>query len=560
MKTSNKHVSNSFGFTIVELLVVIVVIGILAAITIVTYAGISQKAIAASLQSDLSNAATALKNFQVDNGTYPTTISTNCTTNPDTSTNKCLKVSSGNSYNYIPGSSNGSNYQSFSLTATNPSLSYSYIVTDNGKIASLAPAPLNPVADWLATSQGDHYGNYYDLVGKSWATVTRSTPKTIYDPNTQHIYDVPANYLGITPRSDGKSGVEATVEEARTNYLTNSYGAANNGSNWTTGWSLSGSTVGTPTYSLVTGLYGNTAQRIQYTGIVGDTGTGSTYLQPLIQATAKGSFSAGDSATVTAYIKGQLTGVTAHISLYAYDINNIQVGSGVFTSNFSSSSNWTQLSVNYPSLPTNTSYLVSYFFISGIGPGTSVDLSVGAIQLEKGAFATSYIPTTTTAVTRNADVVTVPTTGWNLSAGTLVGVSGQPPLTDTNPAMVARVYTNVSDVFGLATTPTTYGGEFWDFSGGNSQKAQAAWVTGYRSIAGVWTDGTLATVYLNGGTAVNSSGNTSNASSFGTAYIGCFHASAYFYDGPIQRLTVYNLALSSGNVSTVTSAVQNGPQ
>lgn len=37
------------GFTIVELLVVIVVIAILAAITIVSFTGISQKAVAASL-------------------------------------------------------------------------------------------------------------------------------------------------------------------------------------------------------------------------------------------------------------------------------------------------------------------------------------------------------------------------------------------------------------------------------------------------------------------------------------------------------------------------------
>ncbi|MFZ2125552.1 MAG: prepilin-type N-terminal cleavage/methylation domain-containing protein, partial [Candidatus Saccharimonadales bacterium] len=52
----NDYQSTNRGFTIVELLVVIVVIGILAAITIVSYAGISQRAVAVSLQSDLASA------------------------------------------------------------------------------------------------------------------------------------------------------------------------------------------------------------------------------------------------------------------------------------------------------------------------------------------------------------------------------------------------------------------------------------------------------------------------------------------------------------------------
>ena len=84
------------AFTIVELLVVIVVIGILAAITIVTYSGISQKAVEASLQSDLSGASKQLKLSQVDNGNYPTTVSTDCNDEPDTLTNKCIKLSPGN--------------------------------------------------------------------------------------------------------------------------------------------------------------------------------------------------------------------------------------------------------------------------------------------------------------------------------------------------------------------------------------------------------------------------------------------------------------------------------
>jgi prepilin-type N-terminal cleavage/methylation domain-containing protein len=55
------------GFTIVELLIVIVVIGILAAITIVAYNGIQDRARISSVSSALSQASKKLAIYQVDN-------------------------------------------------------------------------------------------------------------------------------------------------------------------------------------------------------------------------------------------------------------------------------------------------------------------------------------------------------------------------------------------------------------------------------------------------------------------------------------------------------------
>ncbi|MNQ19996.1 Fimbrial protein precursor [compost metagenome] len=56
------------GFTIVELLIVIVIIGILAAITIVAYNGIQDRARQSKIDSDLSNIATAIKSAQALTG------------------------------------------------------------------------------------------------------------------------------------------------------------------------------------------------------------------------------------------------------------------------------------------------------------------------------------------------------------------------------------------------------------------------------------------------------------------------------------------------------------
>jgi len=59
------------GFTIVELLIVVVVIAILAAITIVSYNGITRNAQNSERVSDISAIQKALELHYVDNGNYP---------------------------------------------------------------------------------------------------------------------------------------------------------------------------------------------------------------------------------------------------------------------------------------------------------------------------------------------------------------------------------------------------------------------------------------------------------------------------------------------------------
>lgn len=59
------------GFTIVELLIVIVVIAILAVISIVVYNGIQNRAADSAVQSDLRNMGSVLMNYNVLNGRYP---------------------------------------------------------------------------------------------------------------------------------------------------------------------------------------------------------------------------------------------------------------------------------------------------------------------------------------------------------------------------------------------------------------------------------------------------------------------------------------------------------
>lgn len=68
---SNK--TSRHGFTIVELLIVIVVIAILATISIVAYRGIQERARATEVSAGLTQSRNKLELYKVDNGTYPTT-------------------------------------------------------------------------------------------------------------------------------------------------------------------------------------------------------------------------------------------------------------------------------------------------------------------------------------------------------------------------------------------------------------------------------------------------------------------------------------------------------
>jgi prepilin-type N-terminal cleavage/methylation domain-containing protein len=83
------------GFTVIELIVAIAIIGILTALAFVSYADITNRVVVASLKHNLSNNDTKLKAYSSNYGSYPTTLgSNNCPSAPIIDNSYCLQSSS----------------------------------------------------------------------------------------------------------------------------------------------------------------------------------------------------------------------------------------------------------------------------------------------------------------------------------------------------------------------------------------------------------------------------------------------------------------------------------
>ncbi len=228
----NKKINAYSAFTIVELLVVIVVIAILAAISFVAYNGVSSRAVASSLKSDLEQASKQIKMYQVDNGYLPSGLepNTNCLRDSVNvaDTDYCLKASSGASFSYIY---NGiSSPLSFDLLLSKNGIIYHVTDSISPELYNVPSAPQSLTAiasgslrinlSWTApnSDSGSPITAYKIYRGissgsESWmvdvGNVTSYSDMTA-NPNTTYYYKI----LAINANGNGQYSNESNAQTA----------------------------------------------------------------------------------------------------------------------------------------------------------------------------------------------------------------------------------------------------------------------------------------------------------------------------------------------------------
>lgn len=134
MKWVIRNKNKNEGFTIIELIVVVVVIGVLAAITIVSYSGLRNKAIIGSIQVSLEENTKLLKMYYAENGLYPNSLDSNyCPNSPIIDNRYCLKPSAGHSFLYT------GNNNSFELVDDYNDSEIAYKINESGVFDKYTP-------------------------------------------------------------------------------------------------------------------------------------------------------------------------------------------------------------------------------------------------------------------------------------------------------------------------------------------------------------------------------------------------------------------------------------
>lgn len=260
-------------------------------------------------------------------------------------------------------------------------------------------------------------------VGSPIGTFSRTggatKPATYIDESGTIQTDIASNTARFTQGYYGTAGFVAQpgllIEGASTNLLKNSYCSL--GTDTATSWQIAEDDTNNDIPTLVDatdliGITGAQAQRVQMT--ISD----ATFFSILIEASLAGTFTQNDYATVSFWLKGSTSGLTIQLTIQEQDVGatsgTTHKSSDIVSS--LSATEWRRFTYSVQLTDADLNRARVFLSMGSLGAGDTLDLNVTGAQLEELPYASSFIPTTTAALTRNAEKLTYPITGNRTAA------------------------------------------------------------------------------------------------------------------------------------------------
>ena len=387
----------------------------------------------------------------------------------------------------------------------------------------------------LASFVLDFVNNYYRGSGALGSSPSALPGYTFTRASTGYAEDTNGNLISFAsgvPRITNKG---VLIEEARTNLLLQSQDFSN------AAWKVFAGAAKVGLAAITDPAGGGTAYEVSFGTTGGAIASASAVYQDGF------SLSNSTAYTLTLYVRAK-SGTTS--------VRLAQTSGGVTTGSSDISvtdTAWTRLSLTVTSAASATSPNIS---LRNNTAGNSGNVYVAFAQLEAGSFPTSYIPTTSSTVTRAADVFYY--SGLSISASTFT-IAGGGISNSTGKGYAGRIAT-ISDVVNgdvltIAVDDNQRSGVLSSAPGIALQGINAAPVVsaGQETIDAVRVSGTSVRGSANASAPGDATGTYSYSVTLTRLYVGDIVAAIRPMSGYVRRIAIYPFAASDAQLQSISS-------
>jgi hypothetical protein len=388
-------------------------------------------------------------------------------------------------------------------------------------------------------------------------TFTRASNATRFDANgTLQTASNDTPRFDHDPATAGNPSRGLLIEEARTNSIRNSQAGGGSSSTLPTNW-MSYTDVGT------IAVVGNGTEAGMNYVDVRFSGTNSS-------GAPQSGFVSADATNAIAALSGQTWSASWHVKLVAGSLTGAFVGvraqerksttalNSQTQTSFTPTSSYQRISASRTLTGADTAFVTNEIQV-GANASATIDLTlrIAAPQLEQGAFATSYIPTTSAAATRAADsaVVTPISSFYNQSEGTLYSLSSRTAESSGGFPAPLRLYQTTDDTKFIQHWVASAGtsASFKVSGGTNGADVSRSGLTANTQVAICGAYSTNNVIAAINGTLTSQDTSVDIPSGIDRLQIGTYSPFSSFLNGHIRKIAYYPRRLSNTLLQQLTT-------